>query len=167
MLIEHQMSIRSLQLSYCPPKVECKGLKKKITRPNRIRTTRLFFSVRRSSTKLFFSFFLFFSSIDGDGLEGMVFEDDPSRSRWVESRVIRACLISLPSIFARRMSSIHSLRPSYHSWNLSRTRGSTYKRPRGVTTRNTRNGWVSKRNVSARRSSRWVNRFDISLFFSF
>lgn len=62
----------------------------------------------------------------------------------------------LSSFSARRMSSIHSLRLSYRSWSLSRTRGSTYRRRRGGTTRSTRSGWASRRSASARRNSRWV-----------
>lgn len=65
-------------------------------------------------------------------------------------------LIVFFSFFACRMSSIHSLRLSYRSWSLSRTRGSTYRRRRGDTTRSTRSGWASRRSASARRNSRWV-----------
>lgn len=68
------------------------------------------------------------------------------------------------NVFDFRMSSIHSLRPSYHSWSLSRTRGLTYKPPKGVTIRSTRSGWVSKRNVSARRNSKWVL-FQLTIYF--
>lgn len=82
---------------------------------------------------------------------------DIPRSRQTKTKPVKRVANQFVIVCARRMSSIHSLRPFYHSWSLSRTRGSTYKPPRGVITRSTKNGWVSKRNVSARRSFRWVN----------